>query len=82
MISDRAKRVGLKELEIFDYFLIDENLPKHKKEKSDSEDSKVSWGGFDGHVPQVWTNTNEHVINGITAKNFITLLTGKTNIAT
>jgi len=65
MISDRAKRVGLKELEIFDYFLIDENLPKHKKEKSDSEDSKVSWGGFDGHVPQVWTNTNEHVINGI-----------------
>lgn len=31
MISQRAKRVGLKELEIFENFQIDRNLPKHKK---------------------------------------------------
>ena len=29
MISERAKRAGLKELEIFDNFQIDRNLPKH-----------------------------------------------------
>jgi hypothetical protein len=32
MISDRAKRVGLKELEIFDYFQVDQNLPKYKED--------------------------------------------------
>lgn len=34
MISERAKRAGLKELEIFDDFQIDTNLPKHKKENN------------------------------------------------
>jgi hypothetical protein len=34
MISQRAKRIGLKELEIFDNFHVDQNLPKHKKEKN------------------------------------------------
>ena len=31
MISQRAKNVGLKELEIFDNFRVDINLPKHKE---------------------------------------------------
>jgi hypothetical protein len=52
MISDRAKRVGLKELAIFDYFEIDRNLPKHKKDKDDYENSKMS---FDGATPsEAW----------------------------
>ena len=33
MISSRAKRVGLKELEIFDNFQVDNNLPKYKQPK-------------------------------------------------
>jgi len=32
MISERAKRVGLKELEIFDNFEVDHNLPKYHSE--------------------------------------------------
>lgn len=52
MISDRAKRVGLKELAIFDYFEIDRNLPKYRKDKDDYEGSKMS---FDGETPdQAW----------------------------
>ena len=53
MISDRAKRAGLKELAIFDYFEIDRNLPKYKKDKDDYENSKMS---FDGAVDsnQAW----------------------------
>jgi hypothetical protein len=67
MISERAKRVGLKELAIFDYFEIDQNLPKHRKEKCDNDlAEKVGWGN-DGVTPQVWVNapTNENTINGI-----------------
>ena len=53
MISQRAKRIGLKELEIFDHFYIDQNLPKHKKEKNfeynESEDEpsvpQMTFGG-------------------------------------
>ena len=48
MISDRAKRVGLKELAIFDYFEIDRNLPKYRKDKDDYENSKV---GFNDMAP-------------------------------
>ena len=48
MISDRAKRVGLKELTIFDYFEIDRNLPKYRKDKDDYENSKV---GFNDMAP-------------------------------
>ena len=33
MISQRAKRAGLKELEIFDYFVVDQNLPKYKRDE-------------------------------------------------
>lgn len=42
MISYRAKNVGLKELEIFDKFIIDKKLPKYKK---DNEGNSIS-GGF------------------------------------
>jgi len=65
MISERAKRVGLKELAIFDYFEIDQNLPKHKKEKSDNECEKMGWGGNDETVPQVWTNVSTIDMNAI-----------------
>jgi hypothetical protein len=34
MISQRAKRVGLKELEIFDNFQIERDLPKQKKNRT------------------------------------------------
>jgi len=66
MISERAKRVGMKELAIFDYFEIDQNLPKHKKVRSDNEgEEKMAWGGVDGSVPQVWTNVPNNDMNGI-----------------
>jgi hypothetical protein len=65
MISERAKRVGMKELAIFDYFEIDQNLPKHKKVRSDNEGEKMAWGGVDGSVPQVWTNVPNNDMNGI-----------------
>jgi len=64
MISERAKRVGLKELAIFDYFEIDQNLPKHKREKRDNECEKMGWGS-DGTVPQVWTNVPTNDMNAI-----------------
>jgi len=44
MISQRAKREGIKELEIFDNFQIDENLPKHQKPditKIDNESGNI-----------------------------------------
>ena len=46
MISERAKRVGLKELEIFDHFEIDKNLPKYHSENGDAkvESSLQSFG--------------------------------------
>lgn len=52
MISDRAKRVGLKELAIFDYFEIDRNLPKYRKDKDEYENSKMSFG--DTEPAQAW----------------------------
>lgn len=39
MISRRAKNAGLNELEIFDYFQIDTNLPKHKTDNYSSFDN-------------------------------------------
>ena len=53
MISERSAKEGLtKELQIFDYFEIDQNLPKHKKigdndmytKSSVLTDSNVAWG--------------------------------------
>ena len=32
MISERAKRADIKELEIFDHFQVDRNLPKYGSE--------------------------------------------------
>src|ERR1035437_72397 len=49
MISQRAKRIGLKELEIFDNFHIDQNLPKHKKEKN----FNYNEGESDGIAPSM-----------------------------
>jgi hypothetical protein len=37
MISERAKRAGLKELEIFDNFEVDRNLPKYHSENGDAK---------------------------------------------
>ena len=37
MISRRAERARLKELEIFDYFQIDLNLPKYKKSEEKNQ---------------------------------------------
>ncbi len=37
MISKRAKRTGFKELEIFDYFQVDELLPKYSKKNGDDK---------------------------------------------
>ena len=50
MISERAKRVGMKELAIFDNFEIDPNLPKHKRESNSNDGEKdattpsIAWG--------------------------------------
>lgn len=53
MISQRAKRIGLKELEIFDQFYIDQNLPKHKKVNYNED-------GFDKTVPPMrFGNTSD-----------------------
>ena len=65
MLSQRAKRVGLKELEIFDNFEIDKNLPKHKKEGTDENDHtqapQLAFGNNnDAWVsvpPTTWNNT-------------------------
>jgi hypothetical protein len=54
MISERAKRIGLKELQIFDNFEIDQNLPKHKKVNSGNDGEKdattpsIAWGNTIG----------------------------------
>ena len=48
MISNRAKRIGLKELEIFDNFFIDKTLPKFKME---STNNKADMGGVSWSTP-------------------------------
>jgi hypothetical protein len=76
MISQRAKNVGLKELAIFDYFEIDENLPKHKRENENADDStpKLSWGIHGNEawvtVPTNGTNSGNNMIsvNGVEVK--------------
>jgi hypothetical protein len=74
MISERAKRVGLKELQIFDNFEIDQNLPKHKKVNDQESDAKMAWGGTHGNeawlsVPTDSTNTISGImINGVQVK--------------
>jgi hypothetical protein len=53
MISQRAKRVGLKELEIFDNFQVDRDLPKYKKD-GDNGGAKLQYGETDNTTPQAW----------------------------
>jgi len=61
MISQRAKRAGLKELEIFDNFQIDTNLPKYKNvENPEAENTITIGGGFFGNT----TNVISGSING------------------
>ena len=82
MLSQRAQRAGLKELEIFDNFEIDQNLPKHKKEGTDKNDNTqipaLSLSGSDAwiSVPTAWNNTTNAIsgvstwgMNGITVIN-------------
>ena len=56
MISERAKRVGMKELAIFDYFEVDNDLPKYK-----NAGNTVSGSGLTSSIsvdvgtnPQAW----------------------------
>jgi len=41
MISSRAKKIGIKELEIFDNFQVDRNLPKYDNDKNNG---KITYG--------------------------------------
>lgn len=58
MISERAKRVGMKELAIFDYFEIDNELPKYKDAENTFSGSILVHGNTisidQGTVPQAW----------------------------
>jgi len=70
MISERAKRVGLKELEIFDNFEVDHNLPKYHSENGGAKveefrgltavGSNNSWVSINSDTstalatPQIW----------------------------
>ncbi len=45
MISKRSLRAGLNELEIFDNFQVDYNLPKHKKETSSYDSNTIAVSG-------------------------------------
>lgn len=45
MISDRAKRAGLKELDIFDYFRVDRKLPKYQHVPKNESGSYIQVGG-------------------------------------
>jgi hypothetical protein len=56
MISERAKRVGLKELAIFDYFEIDHNLPKYKKVVKLRYDGDMEME--DSNLPQITINNS------------------------
>lgn len=57
MISQRAKRIGVKELEIFDNFIIDRKLPKYiinesnlKNNSVESDSGGVFWGNPESGV--------------------------------
>lgn len=58
MISERAKRVGLKELAIFDYFEIDRDLPKYQKDNQGNVIAGMVYSNTitvdAGTVPQAW----------------------------
>ena len=82
MISQRAHRAGIKELEIFDHFEIDTNLPKHKKEDIDKNDNtptpQLTLNGDNAWIsmPTTWNNTTSVVggtsawgMNGVTIIN-------------
>lgn len=70
MISERAKRADIKELEIFDHFEVDRNLPKYSSEgkpetkenlnyitiQSDVSTNSVYGVGTALTTPQVWVN--------------------------
>ena len=59
MVSSRAQRAGLKELEIFDYFQIDSNLPKYKKKEEKKSNDLI---GFDNTpIPAFGTVSNNSI---------------------
>lgn len=53
MISSRAKRAGLKELEIFDNFIVDTNLPKYRNVADPEAENTITF-----------INSNNSVIGG------------------
>lgn len=67
MISQRAKRAGLKELEIFDYFVIDRNLPKYVNR---SEEKSID-GSFAIAVTNTATESNNTIMWGVPSEGDI-----------
>jgi len=59
MISERSKREGIKELEIFDNFKINNDLPKYKGKGITNENGQTAFiiSESDGHI----TNTNNRL---------------------
>jgi len=74
MISDRAKRAGLKELDIFDYFEVDQNLPKHQKDSDNKVEVNEGWGT----TPQAWISVD----NSTSGDNFGTVWVNGTQLRT
>jgi len=68
MISERAKRVNMKELEIFDRFEIDKNLPKYKKV---SQERNVYSMGDDGVTPEVDGTTGGNFAIGVPREDIV-----------
>ena len=63
MISSRANRVGLKELEIFDYFQVDKSLPKYKSE-ANVDGKRLSYDGEEDSLsPQAWVTVPNNGTN-------------------
>jgi hypothetical protein len=72
MISERAKRVGMKELAIFDNFEIDFNLPKHKRVSNGNDGEKdapttpsIAWGIGGTTTNEAWVGVPTNQTTGI-----------------
>jgi hypothetical protein len=63
MISKRAKQVGLKELEIFDNFYVDQNLPKYRKEDKSKNSYESDQKDVDDSMPTLAVGGNNAWVN-------------------
>jgi hypothetical protein len=57
MLLNRSKNAGIKELEIFDNFIVDKNLPKHKK--NDTDERKINFSSNNEGRLSVSTFSND-----------------------